>query len=301
MAQNKQRGLGKGLSAIFMDNEPDVGLHGQNSPLMVRISDIEPRKDQPRKIFDAEALASLADSIAANGLIQPIVVRQTESGMYQIIAGERRWRACKLAGLIEVPVIVMNLDDKSTAEVALIENLQREDLNPLEEAKAYRSLIDDYGMTQEDISKRIGKSRSAVANSLRLLDLPEEVLKLVSDGDLSAGHARTLLALRCAEDIPNTAYHIVSKGLSVRAAEELVKRLNAMYEAKQEETAEKEETTDIEVDYIANLERTLSSILGRKVKICGSENSKRSKTITLEYSDNEDLDKIIKLLCGDSI
>lgn len=294
MAQKQQRGLGRGLDAIFIDNETEIGGSGSASaPIMLRLSDIEPRAGQPRKNFDPEALASLADSIAANGLIQPIIVRQLENGMYQIIAGERRWRACKLAGLTEASAIVMNIDDRTASELALIENLQREDLNPMEEAAAYRSLITDYGMTQDDISKRIGKSRSAVANSLRLLDLPEDIIKLVSDGSLSAGHARALLSLRRSSDMQNAAKVMVDKAMSVRAAEELIKRLNAVYEAEQAQPEAQE--TAVAVDYTAELERNLSSQLGRRVHISDT-NTRRPKTITLEYSDNEDLDVIIKLL-----
>ena len=192
MARNK--GLGRGLEAIFDDNSVDSSEKG--APTKIRISMIEPKKDQPRRLFDREALASLADSIAANGVLQPIIVRETSGGMYGIIAGERRWRASKLAGLTEIPAVIIDADEFSAAKIAMIENLQREDLNPCEEALGYRDLMANYGLTQEQLSTHIGKSRSAIANSLRLLDLPEEVLTFIVDGELSAGHGRTLLGLK---------------------------------------------------------------------------------------------------------
>ena len=222
MSKPKISGLGRGLDAIFVDNTDE----SPGRVNIMRLADIEPRADQPRKNFDPQALSALADSIAAHGLIQPIVVRPSAGGFYEIVAGERRWRAAKMAGLSEVPVIVSEFDDQKTAEVALIENIQREDLNPVEEALGYRALMEEYGLTQEGIAKRIGKSRPAIANTLRLLELPDEILKLVSAGRLTAGHARTLLGLKNPSDMPSCARTIEEKGLSVRGAEELVRTIN---------------------------------------------------------------------------
>ncbi|MBR4292908.1 MAG: ParB/RepB/Spo0J family partition protein [Clostridia bacterium] len=294
--KKRQSGLGRGLDSIFLDNNPLLdGIDtGSSKPLMLRLSEMEPRLDQPRKTFDASTLSALADSIAANGLIQPIVVRSGENGIYQIVAGERRWRASKMAGLTEVPVIIMQLDDRKTAELALIENLQREDLNAVEEAEGYRALIDEYGLTQEELSRRIGKSRSAVTNALRLLDLPEKVLKMLVEKSISAGHARALLGLAKQEDMVSLAEQIVKKGLSVRAVESTVKLLNAKAKkGVKEEDAPVED--EIVVDYTAELERSLTESLGRRVRIFNS-NPKKPKTLTIEYTDNDDLDEIIKLL-----
>ena len=231
----KKQALGRGMDAIFIDNS----LESDNNTTKLPIAVIEPRRGQPRRSFDAESLSQLADSIAANGLIQPIVVRRLEAGgesksvgdntvdgeFYQIIAGERRWRAAKLAGLFEVPVVIVEADDKKAAEYALIENIQREDLNPIEEAAAFRSLIDEYGLTQETAAKQVGKSRAAVANSMRLLELPDEVKSLLAEKKLTAGHARALLGLNDKSLIPTAADTIVKHELSVRAAEELIKKL----------------------------------------------------------------------------
>ena len=223
MAKPKNTGLGRGIEAIFLDNSAEEN----GGVTMLRLSEIEPNPDQPRRDFDPEALSQLAESIATHGLIQPIIVRSASGGeLYQIIAGERRWRASKMAGLSEVPVIIMELDDQKAAQIAIIENVQRENLNAIEEAMAYRSLIEDYGMTQEELSKQIGKSRSAVANILRLLDLPDEVMALVKEGSLSAGHARTLLGLKNPARINGAANTVVTKNLSVRETEALVKKLN---------------------------------------------------------------------------
>ena len=257
-----KRGLGKGLDSIFSENmeEEKSGL------TMLRISDIEPRKGQPRKVFEPEALSQLADSIAANGVIQPIVVRKGKSGYYEIIAGERRWRASKMAGLSEVPVVVMDIDDQKTAELSLIENIQREDLNPVEEASAYKILMENFSLTQEMLAQRVGKSRSAITNSIRLLDLPADVLKRLSDGDLSAGHARALLGMIAKSEISTVAELVIAKGLSVRATEDLVRKLNAEANAPKREI-EEEDTDRGEVNYIAELEKALRRKFGRKVKI----------------------------------
>lgn len=289
----KNSGLGRGLDALFLDNsltEENVG--GEDRISSLKLSLIDPKRDQPRKYFDKEALEQLAASISENGLLQPILVREYGDGRYQIIAGERRFRASKLAGLSEIPAIVIEKDDKKAAEIALIENIQREDLNPLEEALAYKALAEEYDMTQEELAKRVGKSRSAIANTVRLLDLPDEVLTLVASKELSAGHARTLLGLNSRDNMILLAQFAVENDLSVRVLEDEVKRLNKPEKAKVED---EEEELPI-VDYFRELEIRVQSHLGRKVKIDGKG---RKKTITLSYEDNEDLDEILKLLCGD--
>ena len=288
----KNSGLGRGLDAIFLDNTlVDESVSGEDKISNLKISLVDPKRDQPRKYFDKEALEQLAESISENGLLQPILVREYGEGRYQIIAGERRFRASKIAGLSEIPAIVIEKDDKKAAEIALVENIQREDLNPLEEALAYKALAEEYDMTQEELSKKVGKSRSAIANTVRLLDLPDEVLTLVASKELSAGHARTLLGLNNRDNMILLAQIAVENDLSVRVLEEEVKRLNKPEKSKVEE----EEELPI-VDYFRELEIRVQSHLGRKVKIDGKG---RKKTITLSYEDNEDLDEILKLLCGD--
>lgn len=287
-------GLGRGLDAIFLDNTAEE----RSTTSMLRIADIEPRSGQPRKNFDGDTLSQLADSIATNGIIQPIAVRAAENGFYQIIAGERRWRAAKMAGLNEVPVIIMETDDRRASELALIENIQRENLNAVEEAGGYRALIEEYGLTQEEVSQRIGRSRSAVANSLRLFDLPASVLNMVTEDKLTAGHARALLGLKNTGEIENLADIIYKKGLSVRAAEEAVRSMNHSAEKKVSETNEDEELPA--VDYNAELERRVTNTLGRRIRIL-NKNPKKPNTISIEYTDNEDLEAILHKLCGDSL
>lgn len=284
MAKNK--GLGRGLQAIFDDNSVDAEKSGH---AMIRISLIEPKKDQPRRNFDREALESLADSIAANGVLQPIIVRESIGGMYSIIAGERRWRASKLAGLTEIPAIVMDADEFSAAKIAMIENLQRENLNPYEEAKGYRDLMDNYSLTQEEISTQIGKSRSAIANALRLLDLPEEVMSLIVDGILTAGHGRALLGLRDKAQIVPMANRAAARNLSVREVEAAVKKAN-------KRSAETEEPVTLpKVDYLADLEEKVTSSLGRRCKII---NTSRKKTVQLDFTNEDDLHELLIALCG---
>lgn len=288
----KNSGLGRGLDVIFLDNAPVEDIRADEDKISrIKLSLIDPKSDQPRKYFDKEALQQLADSIAENGLLQPILVREYTGGRYQIIAGERRFRASKLAGLTEIPAIVLEKDDKKAAELALIENIQREDLNPLEEALAYKALGEEYDMTQEELSFKVGKSRSAIANTLRLLDLPDEVLTLVASKELSAGHARTILGLKSREDMILLAQRAIEEDLSVRVLEEEVKRLNKPKKAVEEE----EEAPIPIVDYFRELELRMQSHLGRRVEIKGKG---RKKTITLSYEDNEDLDEVIALLCG---
>ena len=287
----KNSGLGRGLDAIFLDNSlAEEKVHSEESISKLKISLVDPKRDQPRKHFDKEALEQLAASISENGLLQPILVREYGEGRYQIIAGERRFRASKLAGLTEIPAIVLDRDDKRAAQIALIENIQREDLNPLEEALAYRSLADEYDMTQEELSTKVGKSRSAIANSVRLLDLPEEIQTLVASGELSAGHGRTLLGVQDKDTMILLAQKAVEEDLSVRVLESLVKIANKPTKPMVDE----DEPLPL-VDYFRELEIKVQSHLGRKVKIDGKG---RKKTITLSYEDNEDLDEILTLLCG---
>lgn len=290
MAKKKNAGLGRGLNAIFLENA--INEETQNNENMVshlKLSQIDPKSDQPRKHFDKEALEQLSASIMENGLLQPILVREYGDGRYQIIAGERRFRASKLAGLTEIPAIILERDDKKAAEIALIENIQREDLNPVEEALGYRSLAEDYDMTQEEISIKVGKSRSAIANTLRLLDLPDEILTLVASGELSAGHARTLLGVKSRDNMILLAGRVVDFGLSVRQLEDEVKRINKPIKV------EVEKPLPI-VDYFRELELRVQSHLGRRVKI---EEKGRKKTITISYEDNEDLDELLRTICGE--
>ena len=287
----KFNGLGRGLDAIFLDNSLDnEESGGENRITDIKLSMIDPKSDQPRKYFDKEALEELAASIAENGLLQPILVREYADGRYQIIAGERRFRASKLAGLSEIPAIILDKDDRKVAEIALIENIQREDLNPVEEAMAFRALIKEYDLTQEELSEKIGKSRSAIANTMRLLDLPEEVLTMVASGELSAGHARTLLGVKDRDSMLILADKTIELDYSVRQLEEEVKRIN---KPKKEESDE-EEALPI-VDYFREMELRVMSHLGRKVTIDGKG---RKKSITLFYEDNEDLDELLTAICG---
>lgn len=291
--KKKNAGLGRGLDAIFLENAlgaEETSDQVQKLPLAL----IDPKSDQPRKTFGKESLETLAASIKEHGVLQPILVRATDRGRYQIIAGERRFRASKLAELEEIPAILLEKDDKAAAQIALIENIQREDLSPIEEALAYRSLIEEYGMTQEELSAKIGRSRSAIANMMRLLDLPDEILSLVADHSLSAGHARTLLGAKSRDDMLLLARRTIDFDLSVRQLEEEVKRANKAREKAAEEAPDEEEEPI--VDYFREMELRIQSSLGRKVKIDGRG---RKKSITLFYEDNEDLDEIIKTLCGE--
>ncbi len=281
MASKKPSGLGRGLGALLGD---DVLKTETSGSLFLPISQVESCSSQPRKHFDEASLAELAASIQEHGIIQPLTVRKLASGYYQIIAGERRWRAARLAGLSEVPVIVIEADDRKAAELAMIENLQREDLNPMEEAAGFQSLIETYHMTQEEAATRVGKSRSAVTNALRLLSLTPSVRKLVEEGKLSAGHARALLSLSPAVQ-ENAAAAVVSGGLSVRQTEALAKRLSA------EKKPEKPAPTG--VDYTAEAQKDLSSKLGRGVKIV---NGRKKGRIELEYYGLDDLNDLLEAL-----
>ena len=290
MAKQKNTGLGRGLDAIFLDNS----VEETGGPRMLRVSEMEPNPDQPRKEFDDDSLTELARSIIEHGLIQPIVVRNDNgNGYYQIIAGERRWRAAKIAGIPELPVIIMDVDDRKASELALVENLQREDLNPIDEASAYAALMETYGMTQYDISDAVGKSRSAVANSMRLLDLPDQVLSLLKAGKISAGHGRALLGLKDPAQIVPTAELISSRSLNVRETEELVRRIN-----NRKKKPEKPEEEHAVVDYYAELAVRMTQKLGSKVSIYPNAKTKR---LEIDYDTDEDLESIVKSLCGDNI
>lgn len=282
-----KRGLGTGLGALFGEDSMDNDLSGA---LNLPIEKVEPRADQPRNVFDQDALQELADSIGQFGMIQPITVRKLDSGYYQIIAGERRWRAARLVGLNEVPVRVVEADDKRAMELALVENLQREDLNAIEEAKGYRTLIEEYGMTQEEASRSIGKSRSAVANSLRLLNLTPPVMAMVEDGDISAGHARALLTIKDEADQLRLATKVVSESLSVRQTENLAAKVASLILMKEKQ--QKTETT-IKINYLADTERQLEAALGRKIVI--KDNSKKG-IIEMEYYGNDDREALIDAL-----
>ena len=278
-----QKGLGKGLGALLGDFAEESA---HSSPYQtLPLYKIEPNPDQPRQDFDEEELEALSESISIHGVIQPLTVRQLASGYYQIIAGERRWRAARMAGLSEIPAVVIEADDKKAMELALIENLQRQDLNPVEEALGYRSLMDDYGLTQEDTSKRVGNSRSAVANALRLLNLSPAVLEKVRSGALSAGHARAVLSLKSEKKQQEAAQKIIALGLSVRQAELLCKNMDR-------EPAPKKEPS-LAVNYVTECEKTLSKHLGRGVKIV---NGKRKGRFELEFYGEEDLQVLLDAL-----
>ena len=277
MASNK--GLGKGLGALL--GESAMQPVNQQSPLLLPLQKIEPNRLQPRRNFDEEELSALADSIRQHGVIQPLTVRLLDSGYYQIIAGERRWRAARLAGLREVPVVVIEADDKKAMELALIENLQRADLTPIEEARGYQQLIGEYGLTQEQVADRVSKSRPAVANAMRLLSLPDELLALVEEGKLTAGHARAILSLKEKPQQLAVAQKVIHLQLSVRQTEAMCKKLS------------KAVKKPVEVDYLAECEKSLSRRLGRGVKIVSG---KRKGKIELEYYGQEDLQRLYEAL-----
>ena len=278
-----QKGLGKGLGALLGDfsDEPQEKSAYQSLP----IYKVEPNPDQPRKEFDPEELENLAESIRVHGLIQPLTVREMPTGYYQIIAGERRWRAARIAKLSEVPVVVIDADDRKAMELALIENLQRQDLNPVEEALGYKTLMEDYGLTQEEAAARVGKSRPAVANALRLLGLNPEVLELVRTGSLTAGHARAIAGLKSEKKQLEAAKKVIALSLSVRQTETLCKNMEKEPAPKKEEV--------FAVDYVAECEKSLSKHLGRGVKIV---NGKRKGRFELEFYGQEDLQKLLDAL-----
>lgn len=288
MALNKDRGLGKGLGALL----GDAALQTQEGgSVLLPISQIEPGLKQPRKRFDDEALNDLADSIRMHGLIQPLTVRRLSSGYYQIIAGERRWRASKLAGLTELPAVIIEADDRKVMELGLIENLQREDLNPVEEANGYNVLMEEYGLTQEEVSLRVGKSRPAVTNALRLLALPDAVHHLLEEGQLSAGHARALLGVKLGGGAQKAlAQKVVKEGLSVRQTEALVKKFNRDAQEQQDFGGPLADPMKLYRDSAA---KELSNRFGRRVAIV--QGAKKGK-VELEYYDDEDLNALLELL-----
>ena len=292
----KPSGLGRGFYDIFNDN--NLSDSKKAAAELIRVSAIEPRHDQPRKTFERESLEALADSIAAYGVLQPIIVREnpTAEGTYEIIAGERRWRAAKMAGLSEIPAVVYDGDELRAAQVAMIENVQREDLNPYEEALGYGALIDRFGLTQEQVSKQVGKSRSAITNMLRLLDLPDEVLELLRSGELKEGHARALLGLDDEAHMILLANRVIASGLSVREVEAAVRRMNAIAEEKE---AVIEDASAVQVKlHMKELEKRAMSTLGRKVRI---SRSSRKKVVELTYDDDADLEALLTSLCGETI
>lgn len=286
MAAIKKGGLGRGIDMIFSDNEKKN--EETTGVTTVRIALVEPKVGQPRKNFDAEELQNLALSIAQYGIIQPITVRKV-GDMYRIIAGERRWRAARMAGLSEIPVVIMDADEQKSAEMALVENIQRQNLNPIEEAEAIEALMDEFGLTQDEASKRIGRSRSSVANLLRLLDLPDSVREYVSSGALSAGHAKAILALENKDRTEEAAKTVIAAEMSVRDTEKLIRKMNA-------EKANVDKPAPAEgINYTRELERKVEKALGRRVKI--KENGKLS-SISIGYTDYEDLEKVLLALCG---
>ncbi len=283
MAAKEKKGLGTGLGVLFGADEYD----DEAEQLTLPIAKVEPRSEQPREYFDQEALEALADSIRQYGLIQPITVRKLDSGYYQIIAGERRWRASRLAGLTEVPVRVIEADDRRTAELALVENLQREDLNPIEEAKGYKLLIEEYGLTQEEAARSVGRSRPAVTNAMRLLMLAPQVMEMVEKGELSAGHARAILTVSEPSKQLAAANEIIRKNYSVRKAEQLAAKIF------RESQQTKEESSEINVDYAAEVSNELSKKLGRKVKLI---EGKRNGKIEIEFYGADDREALIEKL-----
>ncbi len=286
--------LGRDFRSILDDNLLNIKKDQITS---IRISDIEPRKDQPRKQFDDESLQLLADSIAIHGVLQPIIVRENSSypDTYEIIAGERRWRAARMAGLSEIPVVIVDGDDLKIAQISLVENVQREDLNPVEEAFAYQALIDKFGLTQEQLSREVGRSRPAIANMLRLLDLPDDVLQLLGDGKLTGGHARALLPLENKEQMIILANRVVDEDLSVRRVEEIVKRI--LVQKDLDELKENRDETLQRRVYIRDLERRVMDKLGRRVKI---NQTNKKKTVELTFDNDSDLEEVICLLCGNN-
>lgn len=289
----KQRGLGRGLDALF--TESDIAREPSSEASVLRLTQIEPNKEQPRKTFDQKALQELAKSIEANGVLQPMLVRPMDDGTYQLVAGERRWRASRLAGLTEVPVIIREMSDEQAMQISLIENLQREDLNPIEEAEGLQLLISRYSLTQEEAASRVGRSRPAIANSIRLLGLPEEVRELTRNGDISAGHARALLALGNTEEMVSTANQITKEELSVRDVERLVKdKQNAK---KGKARAKKAKSRDAFYDEV---ELAMTEALGRKVTVRVKPNAKGKGTLEFDFFSKDDLSKLANAL-GDAL
>lgn len=287
MAAKKKGGLGKGYDSIFLENAVEQ-LTGGTGTVSLGINEVEPNREQPRKSFDDNALFELSESIKQHGIIQPLLVRPIPNGGYQIVAGERRWRAARLAGLLEVPVVIRELDDERTAQYALVENLQREDLNPVEEAKGYKKLTEDYSYTQEEAAKLIGKSRSAVANSMRLLALPLQALEMLESGKLTTGHAKALLSITDEKRLIETAQLIIANGISVRETERLVRNIEKSPAAVRVRKRN---------PYYDEVELALTEALGRSVKLTKSV---KKGTLQIEFFDDDDLNRLIKIFENDN-
>ena len=295
MAKLKKTGLGRDFNSLFEDNFIDTK---KNAAEMIRVSDIEPNPEQPRRYFDEDALATLSASIAEYGLLQPILVTESEilSGTYRIIAGERRWRASMMAGLEEIPCVIFDGDELAAAQVSLVENIQRSDLNPIEEAMGYRALIERFGMTQDSVAQKIGRSRPAITNALRLLELPDEALALVAEGKISGGHARTLLGLNDKSLIMPLAERVIEEGLSVRALEAEVKNLNNPKTVRPKPERKVDEQTAV---YMEQLERRAVELSGRRIKIKDMGVGKRR--IEIDFDDSDDLSELLLSICGPDI
>lgn len=279
----KKGGLGKGLGAILIEND----IEDHNSTVTLKVSEIEPNRNQPRTAFDDKTIAELAESITQHGVLQPLLVRPIMGGGYQIVAGERRWRACRMSGITEVPVIIKEMTDSEVLEIALIENLQREDLTPIEEALGYKSLIDTYNFTQDEVAKSVGKSRSAISNTMRLLSLPKEVIELIKDGKLSSGHGRTLLSLQNQEDMIRIAKMTADKNLSVRELENIVKITN-------NNTTSETKSNTKRATFYDELELALKNQLRRRIKVKGGADNKG--TLEIDFYSKEDLVEIARIL-----
>lgn len=294
-----KRGLGKGIGALFGNDIEETDIVAQDihqinendkeKVTSLKLAQIEPNKEQPRKNFDEEKLQQLADSIKQHGVIQPIIVKDLNNGYYQIVAGERRWRASRIAGITEIPAIIRTYDELATMQIALIENLQREDLNPIEEALSYKALLDDFALTQEKVSEQVGKSRSAIANTIRLLSLPKQVQKLLEEGAISGGHARAILSVTSEEGKLQLAEKIIENELNVRQAEQLAKALNAQ---KQEQEPAQPQTSAFDLQ-LQGIQKRMSDLLGTKVKIL---NGAKKGKIEIEYYSANDLERVLKLL-----
>ncbi len=278
----KRGGLGKGLNAIFMENETE----DENKTVTLKISDIEPNRDQPRHSFDEESLSELADSISVHGVLQPLLVRPLPDGGYQLVAGERRWRASRMAGLLEVPVVIKDMTDSEMMLISMIENLQRENLTPVEEALGYKALAQEYGLTQDEISKSVGKSRPVIANAMRLLNLPGEVLDMLSNGEISTGHARALLSIEDEEKILETARSIKSEDLTVRDIERIAKKLNENKEVREKKESHKRSS------FYDEVELALNEHLSRKVRVLNSKGN--GGTLEIEFYSEDDLGELAK-------
>lgn len=285
MKMAKKKALGQGLDALFIDN----GSEDRGGANTLRMSDIEPNKEQPRRHFDDAAIAELADSIRQHGLIQPIIVRPMGAG-YQIVAGERRWRACRMLGMSEIPAIIKDFTDPETAQIALIENIQREDLNPIEEAAAFRSLMDEYSMTQEELSKAVGRSRSAIANSVRLLNLPEEIIEMLRKRELSAGQAKAISAAETEEEMIAIAKDAAAGKITVRGIEKLLSKKPAAESGAPEKNKDAEKEQRRNMNFLTEMQLSLENHLQRKVKISSSDGEKGS--ITIDFYTKDELSEI---------